>query len=85
MELLVDEAIAKQSKHFRVCKCEQCVEDIKCLALNRLEPHYVSSDKGELFTKASTLAAQNKMDIDIAVMTAFNIVKDNPRHLFKET
>jgi competence protein ComFB len=83
MEILVDEAIGKQSKHFEVCTCNQCVEDIKCLALNKINPHYVSSDKGELFSKASTLSAQKKTDIDIAVSTAFNIVKSNPRHIFK--
>lgn len=84
MEILVDEAIEKQSKYFNVCNCEQCLEDVKCLALNRLTPHYVSSDKGELYSKAMSLGNQNKADIDVAVSLAFNIVKDNPRHSFKK-
>ncbi|GHU46255.1 hypothetical protein FACS1894120_2750 [Clostridia bacterium] len=83
MEILVNsrlEALLKGEDG--ICKCETCLDDIRCLALNRLQPKYVSSDKGELFSMANQLmVSQHKTDVDFAVLFSINKVKERPRHL----
>ncbi len=46
-----------------VCQCEHCLTDIKAIALNNLKPHYVVTQKGELFTKLTELELQFEVDI----------------------
>ena len=82
MEKLVD---IRMEERFKVdsenCKCAQCQEDIKCIALNNLPPKYVSTSKGELFSKIDQqMVRQNVLDIDMAVISAMEFVKKNPRH-----
>ena len=81
MELLVDQRL----DHFRseekdTCKCPKCMEDVKCLTLNKLPPKYVSSDQGELFSKVSSVQIQSTMDIDVAIINGFETVRLQPRH-----
>lgn len=81
MEKLVDVRMAERLKVDDVCKCEQCYEDIKCIALNKLPPKYVSTARGELFSKIDQqMIRQNVLDIDMAVISAMEFVKKNPRH-----
>ena len=63
------------------CKCEHCREDIKCLALNALPPKYVSTMKGELFSKLSNaMIKQHSIDVNIACLNAIEFVKTHPKH-----
>lgn len=65
-----------------ICKCETCLDDVRCLALNRLQPKYVSSDKGNLFSMANQLLeSQHKTDVDFAIIYAVTKVKERPRHV----
>ena len=83
MEKIVDMRIEEQLKEptLECCKCEQCVENIKCLALNKLKPKYVSTTKGELFSKIEqVMQGQNKLDIDVAVIGAIDFVSSHPLH-----
>jgi competence protein ComFB len=64
-----------------VCKCELCIEDMQCLALNKLPTKYVSTSKGELFSKIDQqMIFQNKTDIDFAIFNAIEFVNHRPRH-----
>lgn len=80
-EFVVDDRMKTHLKNSDCCTCEQCLEDIKCLSLNKLPPRYVSSPKGELFSKIDQqMVSQNKMDVEIAVINAIEFVKAHPRH-----
>ncbi|GHU59769.1 hypothetical protein FACS1894133_7180 [Clostridia bacterium] len=64
-----------------ICKCTQCMDDVLCIALNKLPPKYVSSDKGELFSRVDQmLIRQLSMDTDIALISSIGFVKKHPRH-----
>ena len=81
MEKMVDIRIEERMKNNEGCGCEQCIEDIKCIALNSLPPKYVSTKKGELFTKIDQqMIRQNVLDIDVAVINAMEFVNKKPRH-----
>lgn len=52
-ELLPD-VLEKYSKNYPgLCTCEKCLEDVMAIALNRLPPRYVSTDKGSILTQVS--------------------------------
>lgn len=81
MEKMVDLKIEEHISKSKCCSCEQCVEDIKAIALNNLPPKYVSTQKGELFSRLdSIMVKQHNVDIDIAVLNAIEFVSTHPHH-----
>lgn len=80
MEKIVDEKLAEMLKNEDCCKCEKCLEDMKCFALNKLPAKYVSSHNGELFTKLDATARQLSVDLNIAVSSAIDCVATRPAH-----
>jgi len=81
METLVDNALPQVYKSLpEACRCDGCQSDIKAIALNSLPPKYVSSDKGEVYTKTSSLSQQQEVDVIQAITKAISIVTGNPRH-----
>lgn len=81
MEKVVEIRMEEHMKRSNCCTCEMCREDIKCIALNNLPPKYVSTSKGELFSRIDQqMNRQSIMDIDIAVINAVEFVKKKPRH-----
>lgn len=67
-------------KYTGMCKCQKCVADIKAITLNNLIPHYVASEKGELYTKLLEFDSQTEVDIYKELIKAINIVKGRPQH-----
>lgn len=67
------------------CICENCLDDVRALALNKLAPKYVSTTKGEVLSRLnSEKEKQYSIDINIAVLGALEFVSDHPRHDPKE-
>jgi competence protein ComFB len=80
MEKIVDMKLETYMPNSGCCMCEICVEDIKCLALNKMPCKYVNTPKGELFSKVDqTMLRQNSVDLDFAVLAAIESVKASPR------
>ena len=73
----IDEVLRERSD---ICKCEKCRHDIACLSANRLQPHYVVSDSGMIYTKLRMLSYQNHIDILTEVAKAVEQVSHNPHH-----
>lgn len=73
----LDDIISKDSK---ICKCSQCRTDIALLALNHLKPYYVSTDKGDTYTRLALYEKTSEVDILCAIASAMNIVAANPNH-----
>ena len=81
MEEIVDTKIDELIADSGCCACEHCKEDIKCLTLNALPPKYVSTAKGELFSKLSqAMIKQHSIDVNIACLNAIEFVKTHPKH-----
>lgn len=85
IEMVVDEQFPVVMQKFPgACCCVQCLSDIKALALNNLKPHYVSSDRGNLFERINTSDMIVKVDVLRSMTEAAEKVTRNPRHANKE-
>ncbi|MCM1298617.1 MAG: late competence development ComFB family protein [Firmicutes bacterium] len=81
MEELVNNKIQEMLPDTDCCTCENCLDDARALALNKLAPKYVSTTKGELFSKLnSEKEKQYTIDLNIAVLSALEFVSNHPRH-----
>lgn len=63
-----------------ICRCDKCLSDIAAIALNRLPPRYVSSEKGEVYSKVQDMSIQFEANVITAITEAIHIVSKNPRH-----
>ena len=81
MEEIVRQSVNELIKSSGCCQCEQCIDDIMCLALNSLPPKYVTTTKGELYSKLSqAMIKQHSIDVNVAAVNAIEFVKNHPRH-----
>ena len=81
MEELVNNKIQEILPETDCCVCEKCLDDARTLALNKLAPKYVSTSKGELFSRLnSEKEKQYSIDLNIAVLGALEFVSTHPRH-----
>lgn len=62
------------------CRCEQCRLDIMALALNRLPPRYISSHKGDVFTRIEEMNGVYDVEVIKALVKAVELVHAHPRH-----
>jgi competence protein ComFB len=61
------------------CGCETCRGDVIVYALNRLQPHYVSTPQGEVITELSLETDQEKAKLDVVLMEGLRKVAGSPR------
>jgi competence protein ComFB len=80
MEAVVSQAIDDIRKHYIFCSCSRCRLDITAIALNKILPRYVVSEKGESYGRAELLAMQGDLDILSIVLDSVKKVQQNPRH-----
>lgn len=67
------------------CECEQCVDDIQAIALNRLPSRYVSTAEGNIYVKAEYFDPQLQSDVLRELAMAAGVVGAKPRHGQPET
>ncbi|MDR2547326.1 MAG: late competence development ComFB family protein [Lachnospiraceae bacterium] len=65
---------------FEVCDCEDCRLDIMAIALNKLPPQYVVTERGAIFASVSEMSHQKMVDLATTVTEAIMMVKSRPRH-----
>jgi len=63
-----------------ICKCEKCRLDVMALALNRLPPKYVVTQKGHIYAQLEELELQFKVDVIKEIVKAIEVVRKNPQH-----
>lgn len=80
MEEVVDSKLNKLLDSIDMCRCEKCKLDIKAIALNKLPPRYVVTDKGNSYSKLNEMEMQFEVDVETAIIKAAMIVGKNPRH-----
>lgn len=64
-------------KYENICKCDECKDDMVALALNHLEPLYVTSTEGSAYAKLKALESQHKVDIIAELTNAVGKVSSN--------
>lgn len=81
MEVAVDHIMPQLLKAFPdFCHCEHCLLDVKAIALNQLKPHYIVSEKGEMYSKLDEMQVQYEADVMKALVEAILKVRMSPRH-----
>ncbi len=78
--LVLDQLDSVLAKYPDCCKCERCRQDIAILALNHLPPKYISSHKGSLYMKLSTMSMERSIQVVEQLAKAVEMVKKNPHH-----
>ncbi len=62
------------------CACNRCKLDTIVIALNHLQPKYVTSLAGEIYIKTLLLNNQLRSDVVRELTKAAELVGQNPRH-----
>jgi competence protein ComFB len=62
------------------CDCDKCKLDIILLTLNRVQPHYTSTQVGEAYIKALYMNSQMLSDVIQELARSVLIVEQNPNH-----
>jgi competence protein ComFB len=80
-EQLVRKKVREMMKDLDMCQCEKCFLDACAIILNQqLDPHYVTTKKGELLTLLDATGYQYKTDLTVSVLQALKAVKEHPQH-----
>lgn len=77
MEVLVDEILKEIIKNYDICKCDDCIDDIKSIALNNLSPMYFLSNADNGTKKAFILDRQRRVTVLAQVADAIETVANN--------
>jgi len=70
MEILVDQVFDEISKNYEICNNESCIDDIKSIALNNLEPKYFTSKDSSSERVAFLLDKQRRITVTAAIIQA---------------
>ena len=80
-EQVVEEILSDILKECtNICKCERCINDIKCIILNNLKPSYFDTEIGGIYLKLKSLHLQYKTDVIYEATKAIKIVSQNINH-----
>lgn len=81
-EEMVDHLLDKILNNYSdICKCEKCRLDIKAVSLNSMNPKYIVTNEGEIYTKInSELVHQEIINTTKAITQAIELVSRNPQH-----
>ncbi|MDN5351780.1 MAG: competence protein ComFB [Clostridiales bacterium] len=81
MEKIVEETYETVIKDYpECCTCAQCREDVMAICLNQLPPLYLTTEIGEVYSKAHEMELQFRIRAIQTVAEAIEKVSKNPRH-----
>ena len=87
MKNLVEEEVRSIYQELRTkepsfCSCERCRDDVLSLALNHLQPRYVSGSfpAWEAITRVELSREQRRAQLAVIVLEAMRRVGQNPNH-----
>ena len=63
-----------------MCQCDKCFLDVCALALNKLNPQYVTTDRGSLMMKVPTANAKTELELTILISRCAKMVSERPMH-----
>lgn len=68
------------NEYDEICKCQKCIDDIKAVALNHLNPLYFTSQKGEVYNKLNGMEMQFEADALREITKAIEMVSKRSKH-----
>ena len=63
-----------------MCQCEKCFMDVCALVLNKLTPHYVTTEKGALMMKLPESSRTQEHELTVLISNSAKMVRDKPMH-----
>jgi competence protein ComFB len=82
MELLIREKMMELLNQLPLkCKCQQCLDDVLALTLNKFPPHYASRTEGIVYIKAQFNNRQDSVTLLSQLLKSCEIVTNSPTHL----
>lgn len=79
-EEFVKQCVRQTIKDLGGCECDVCFANACALALNELQPKYVTTKRGALLTEINSTKVTNRADITVEATKAVMKVMKNPRH-----
>ncbi|NCB50424.1 MAG: competence protein ComFB [Clostridia bacterium] len=80
MEEIVRQRVNELIKDFDMCDCQKCRLNVCAIALNHLPTHYVTTEKGALFSKLEEVGITCQTNITVEITKALMTVKKHPFH-----
>lgn len=81
MELLIRDKMMETLNQLPLkCKCEQCLDDVLALTLNKFPPHYASRAEGIAYIKAQFNNRQDSVTLLSQILMSCEIVSNSPSH-----
>lgn len=79
-EQVVKKKVRAAMAEFDMCQCDKCYLDACAIILNKLPPHYVTTQKGKLLTLVDVSTLQSQTNLTVHVLQALILVKNSPKH-----
>ncbi len=76
----MDSRLDEYMRSEAVCSCERCRADVMALALNNLQPRYVVSVSGEVYSRYDAIKTQFQADVITTILCAIAVINKKPRH-----
>ena len=74
------ETFEKERNERKFCLCNQCRMDVTCYVLNRVQPHYIASNRGVSRVQLENIERQQKLaDINTLIQEGLRQVNHNQR------
>lgn len=80
IQALVEEKAPRYIQMFGLCSCSRCATDVKALALNHLEPKYVTMRQSDRIPMLTVYESRYGAAIFAQLTQACKVVMDHPRH-----
>lgn len=80
VERILENLLENNSEYAHICKCDDCMDDIKAKALNNIKPFYITGKIGEVYGEYFMRECQNNTNIVIEVAKAIEHVNSNKNH-----
>jgi competence protein ComFB len=77
MEILVDEIFDEIRTNYKICDNKTCIDDIKSVALNNLQPQYFTSTATDSEKMAFLLDKQRRITVMASIISAKETVCKN--------
>jgi len=80
MEEIVKETVDEVILSMNMCTCQICRLNACAIALNKIPPCYVTTEKGKAYSKVPGDKLHYHIQVLVEVTKALMIVKKNPKH-----
>jgi competence protein ComFB len=77
---VVEQARLLIARDGELCGCDICVYNVSAITLNNLKPHYITTNRGELFARVGKLNVMERTQVTIEILRAIEIVRNKKMH-----